>query len=250
MAQPNLSARLAVRDYPRDLTPVMDQKWRNLLFLHWEYDAEAIQKTLPQGLFVDTFEGKAYIGITPFALEGVKPKLFPPLPGMSNFFELNCRTYVYDEAGVPGVWFYSLDANQQLVVQMARQFMYLPYRYTPIEMSLDPRQAIHYQCEPLGTRVEFIYKGEGPIFLAEPGSLEFFLIERYVLFADKGDRLTKGRIHHVPYPLNQAKVPKWDSQLFELNGFDNPQRPPDHLVFSPGVDVEIFSLQDKAKKSL
>jgi uncharacterized protein YqjF (DUF2071 family) len=66
MPTPTLSARLAVREYPKNSIALMEQKWRSLLFLHWEYDPEEIQKTLPKGLHVDLFNGKAYIGLTLF----------------------------------------------------------------------------------------------------------------------------------------------------------------------------------------
>src|SRR5215211_1177496 len=107
-AQPTDSSRQAARDYPqRNAIPIMEQQWRNLLFLHWEYDAELIQKTLPKGLFVDKFDGKAYVGITPFWVPKVNLKMLPSIPGASHFLEINLRTYVYDETGAPGVWFYS-----------------------------------------------------------------------------------------------------------------------------------------------
>lgn len=245
MSIPTPEGRLAVRDYPKDLWAIMDQKWRNLLFQHWEYDAVAIQSTLPPGLFVDTYDGKAYIGITPFSMEGVKPKFFPSIPGLSNFLELNVRTYVYNEKGIPGVWFYSLDANRQIAVQMASQFFFLPYRYAEMESAADADDQITYKCTPQGTvaKVEIVYSGKGPTFLAEPGSLEFFLVERYVLFANREGSIATGRIHHTPYALSFPDVKKWDSQLFEIDGLVNPKRPPDHLLFSPGVDVEIFRLE-------
>ena len=246
MSIPTPEARLAVRDYPKDLWPIMDQKWRNLLFQHWEYDAAAIQSTLPPGLFVDTFEGKAYIGITPFSMQGVKPKLFPSIPGLSNFLELNVRTYVYNKAGVPGVWFYSLNANQQIAVQLASQFFFLPYRYAEMKSITDADGFITYNCTPQGTvaNVEFVYSGKGPVFFAKPESLEFFLVERYVLFANRGNSIALGRIHHAPYELSFPEVKKWDGQLFEIDGLANPKRPPDHFLFSPGVDVEIFRLSN------
>ncbi|MBA2368422.1 MAG: DUF2071 domain-containing protein [Candidatus Protochlamydia sp.] len=244
MPIPTHEARLAARDYPKDLWAIMDQKWRNLLFQHWEYDVAAIQSTLPPGLFVDTFEGKAYIGITPFSMEGVKPKFFPSIPGLSNFLELNVRTYVYNEQGIPGVWFYSLDANQQIAVQMASQFFFLPYRYAQMESNINANGEIIYKCTPQGTvaKIELVYSGKGPTFNAKADSLEFFLVERYVLFAKRGDAIATGRIHHAPYALSFPDVKKWDSQLFEINGLVNPKRAPDHLLFSPGVDVEIFRL--------
>lgn len=68
------------------------QKWRTLLFLHWEVPAEAIQRLLPPGLTVDTYEGRAYVGIVPFTMRDVRPWPVPPIPGLSNFDEMNTRT--------------------------------------------------------------------------------------------------------------------------------------------------------------
>lgn len=246
-AQPSDAVRLAAREYPKaQRVPVMEQQWRNLLFLHWEYDPALIQKTLPKGLTVDLFEGKAYVGITPFWVPKINLKLLPPIPGLSNFLELNLRTYVYDEAGTPGIWFYSLDANHYLAVQAAKTFFYLPYRYAQIHSFMNAEQQIEYSCHPDKAQVilNYRYQGLGPYHKAEPGSLEFFLIERYILFASKGDGLAFGRVHHSPYPLSQAQVSQWDDRLFELDGLARPQRPPDHVLFSPGVDVDVFALQD------
>ncbi len=62
---PGLHQRQGARTRPAR-KPVMYQRLRDLLFLHWEYPAAAIQETLPDGLLVDTFGGKAYLGIVPF----------------------------------------------------------------------------------------------------------------------------------------------------------------------------------------
>jgi CofH subfamily radical SAM domain protein len=115
--------RLALRERPQNHSPVMYQKWRELLFLHWAYDPLIIQDTLPPGLSVDTFAGKAYVGLVPFFMRDIRPRFVPVVPGISNFLEVNLRTYVHDERGVAGVWFYSLDANQWLAVQLARSYI-------------------------------------------------------------------------------------------------------------------------------
>jgi uncharacterized protein len=112
----------------------MYQQWRDLLFLHWEYSTATIQATLPDGLYVDTFDGKAYLGVVPFFMRNIRPRYLPTVPGISNFMELNLRTYVHDREGVPGVWFYSLDANQHLAVKIARRFFHLPYVFAHMNL--------------------------------------------------------------------------------------------------------------------
>ena len=164
----------------------MFQSWRDLLFLHWEYSVAAIQATLPDGLFVDTFAGKAYLGIVPFFMRNIRPRFLPAVPGISNFMELNLRTYVYDRSGVPGVWFYSLDANQWLAVKIARQLFHLPYQHAQMKSSRTPEGRIRYESLRNGKRANgasclFEYAPGLELPQPSPDSLEFFLVERYRL---------------------------------------------------------------------
>lgn len=245
---PSLEARLTLRERPQR-RPVMFQKWRRLLFLHWEYDPAEIQRTLPPGLYVDTFAGKTYLGVVPFYMRDVRPRFCPAAPGVSNFLETNVRTYVYDERGVAGVWFYSLDANQWLAVQAARRFFKLPYFYAKMRARQGLKDEVSYTTWRRGSDPNlgshFRYRPDGSLHQAEPGSLEFFLAERYVLFAyDPANRqLSTGRVYHPPYPLCEAQVRNWDAHLLELAGLSAPNRPPEHILMSPGVDVDIFALE-------
>ncbi len=243
---PNEQQRLAARMRP-GASPVMYQQWRDLLFLHWKYPVAAIQATLPEGLRVDTFGGKAYLGIVPFFMCRVRPRFFPTAPGVSNFMELNVRTYVHDRAGVPGVWFYSLDANQWLAVKVARRFFHLPYQHAEMEASRTGAGAIRYrslrQSEADGTASVFAYAPGAELPEPAPDSLEFFLVERYRLYASANAHLLRGAVFHEPYPLCEAVVTAWDDHLFELDGFTSTGRPPDHIIMSPGVDVSVFPLE-------
>ncbi len=126
--RPTAADRLLLRERPA-APVVMHQRWRALLFAHWRIDPDAIQKTLPVGLHVDTCDGSAWLGVVPFFMDAVRPAFLPALPWLSWFQELNVRTYVHDEKGVPGVWFYSLDCNQPLAVAIARTLFHLNYRH-------------------------------------------------------------------------------------------------------------------------
>lgn len=248
MPAPTLDDRLSVRNPPAGRRAVMYQQWRNLLFLHWEIEPEIIQQSLPPGLTVDTFEGRAYLGLVPFFMQGIRPRGLPAVPGLSRFQEVNVRTYVYDESGTPGVWFYSLDANQWLAVRIARRFFHLPYFDARMSFS-DESGVIEYDSHRRTPEhresSRFRYGGREECGTAEPGSLDFFLVERYILFAHdrRRNRLFSGQVHHCPYPLCEVDVSEQDASLLELAGFAAPGRPPDLAHMSRGVDVDIYSLQ-------
>lgn len=223
----------------------MHQRWDQLLFLHWAWDAQEIQKRLPPGLYVDTFEGQAWIAIVPFFMRGIRPRFCPPVPGISDFLELNLRTYVHDDQGRPGVWFDSLDCNQSFAVWTARTLFHLPYQHATMTAHQETSGRIHYRSQRRGDAQvsEFIYQLEPETRHAEPGTLDFFLAERYLLFSQTPGGLRRGQVHHVPYPLAQVKLEQWDSRLFALNGHATPQHPPDHIIGSPGVQVQVYPLQ-------
>lgn len=250
MSKPTLEMRLKMRERPPRRAPVMYQKWLDLLFLHWEFSPEVIQSTLPPGLYVDTFEDKAYLGVVPFFMRDVRPRFFPSVAGVSNFQELNVRTYVHDSHGTPGVWFYSLDANQYLAVKAARFFFNLPYFYAKMAAEFNPaNHEVSYSSYRRGTdaglKTFFRYRPTSETSSASPGSLEFFLVERYLLFAysAKG-KLYSGRVWHSPYQLAEVEVSRLDENVLLLDGFSKPAADPVHRIMSPGVEVDIFGLEE------
>src|SRR5581483_2974071 len=125
---------------------VMHQNWHHLLFLHWEVPPEELQRLVAPELTIDTFEGKAYVGLVPFTLTGVRPVMTPPLPWISSFHEINVRTYVHLRGQDPGVWFFSLDASSTIAVAAARAAYKLPYFHSQIEFSAtsDPLPSIDF----------------------------------------------------------------------------------------------------------
>ena len=221
----------------------MLQRWEKLAFLHWRWDAADIQRTLPPGLLVDTFQGDAWLAIVPFYMRGIRPRFCPPVPGISDFLELNVRTYVHDEQGRPGVWFYSLDCDQPLAVWTARTFFHLPYQHARMKAPMTDGW-IDYTCQRRGEPAQsfFRYQLSDETRTAAPGTLEFVLAERYLLFSQSPRGIRCGQVHHIPYPLAETKLDAWDVQPLLQAGFSDPQRPPDHVIGSPGVDVRVYPL--------
>ncbi len=220
------------------------QRWNHLLFAHWKVDPKLVQATLPRGLSVDTFAGAAYLGIVPFSMERVRPAWLPPLPWVSWFLELNVRTYVHDASGRPGVWFYSLDCNRALAVAIARRFFHLPYLNARMAASVRDG-AIHYECQRRDVAARpcrYAWTPGAESATVAAGSLEFFLVERYLLFAaDPAGRLYSGRVHHAPYLINSPTVSEFSVEPARQAGFRLDGEPASLLAALP-VDVSVFPL--------
>jgi len=220
-------------------------RWEALLFLHWKWDPEEIQKTLPAGLKVDTFDGDAWLAVVPFFMRRVHPRGLPCVPWLSDFLEFNVRTYVADRNGVPGVWFYSLLCNQPVAVEVARKFFHLNYLHARLAATDETGNTAHFTWkEPGRDLAHFQGRETGDLALAPPGSLEFFLVERYVLFStDRRGRIHSGRVHHAPYEIAPAAVEHGSFRPAASLGFSDPQRPPDHALVAGPVQVEAWPIR-------
>jgi uncharacterized protein YqjF (DUF2071 family) len=223
----------------------MYQRWRRLLFLHWDLDPAVVQRSLPDGLTVDCWDGRAWLGLVPFAMEDVRPRFLPAIPRISSFPEMNVRTYVRDAHGRAGVWFYSLDCSQPLAVWAAKRFFGLAYFHATMREQLCQNGEIAYDCLRRGRHIaaHLKYRGSGEKTRAKAGTIEQFLVERYRLFARREGRLWTGKVWHEPYPLQQVEVLAWSSEPLQWVGFDVAGVSPGHVIFSPGVDVRVFPIE-------
>jgi len=183
----------------------MGQTWESLLFAHWQVDADALRRLLPDAVRLQTHDGGAWLGITPFRVSGLRLRGTLPLPRVSSFHELNVRTYV-TAGGKPGIWFFSLDASSRLAVEAARRTYRLPYFQARIRAEPD-EDWIEYESARVGHVFSATYRPSGEVFHAAPGSLEEFLAERYCLYTvDDRRRLYRAEIHHPPWPLQPAEA--------------------------------------------
>src|SRR6185369_6820366 len=145
---------------------------------------------------------------TPFFMLNVRPVGLPAVPWLSFFQELNVRTYVFDETGTPGVWFYSLDCNRLVPAYVARLFAGLPYFVA--EMSAIRAEWTDYQCRRLKANetARYRYRPAGPETEAAIESFEFFVLERYYLFAYRSasGSLWRGQVWHTPYRYKDVEL--------------------------------------------
>jgi len=219
---------------------IMGQTWEELLFAHWRVPVEEVRQHVPEWLEVEEHDGSAWLGVTPFRLTGLRGRGMLPIPYVSSFLELNVRTYVRAE-DKPGIWFFSLDASSRVAVEAARRTYRLPYFHA--RMSASKRgEWVDYECSRIdeaGRVFSARYRPDGPVSHAEPGSLEWFLAERYCLYAT-GDRgsLARAEIHHERWPLQPAEAAIELASISPLELRGDPL-----LHFSRRQDVVIWPLE-------
>ena len=200
------------RPFPVPEKPwVMRQEWHDLLFAHWALDPDLIRPLVPAQLPLDLWQGQAYLAVAPFVVRDLRPRGMPSLWGISNFPEVNVRTYVTVE-DKPGVYFFSLDAGNLSAVIGARVTYRLPYY--PARMRIantDGRfvytsRRVARQNRPDNPELRITYSPCGDVLPWEPPSqsLERFLTERYCLYTVRTGRIFRANIHHAPWPLQPA----------------------------------------------
>jgi uncharacterized protein len=229
------------RAYPAPDGPwAITMTWRDLLFMHWPVPAEELRSLIPSALTLDTFDGSAWLGVVPFRMTGVRPHFLPAVPWLSNFPELNLRTYV-TAGGKPGIWFFSLDAHNPVAVRLARATFNLPY--FDAGMSCDAKDGeVRYRSVRTHKKAppaEFAarYRPSGEPFESRRGTLEDFLTERYCLYAADGKgSVRRGDVHHRMWPLRPAEAEVETLRMTGQIGVELPDTPP-LLHFSERLDV-------------
>jgi hypothetical protein len=216
------------------------QRWRQLAFVHHEVSPAEIQAKLPAGLEVDLYDGRTFVGVVPFAMREIRASWMPRFAAL-DFLETNVRCYVRCN-GEPGVYFFSLEASSWLAVKVARMQWGLPYFHARMSLETSDREVTARSTrrgdDPASLSLR--YRIGEPLGPSEPGSLEHFLLERYLLFSVRRGALVRGQVYHQPYPVNAAKLCELDDTLTAAAGLEvNGQIAAIH--HSDGVDVEVFA---------
>jgi uncharacterized protein YqjF (DUF2071 family) len=244
-ADPGLPADHRPWPVPREPW-TMAQTWESLLFAHWAVPADTLRVLVPSSVDLDTFDGHAWLGVTPFFVSSARVRGLPSAGPLATFPELNVRTYVSVE-DKPGVFFFSLDAAHALAVRAARQWYRLPY-YTA-DASIDAvAMPVRFRSRRTERRapaaeLDVVYAPRADVFRTRPGSLEWWLTERYCLYTTgPGTRLWRAEIHHAPWPLQIADVNIRSNTMGDWLGLPLSE-PPLLAHYSGRLDVRLWPLR-------
>ncbi|MDX1437621.1 MAG: DUF2071 domain-containing protein, partial [Anaerolineales bacterium] len=185
---------------------IMYQEWHNVLFCSWPIAVEELRPLVPPELELDTFEGTAWFSLLPMVMERLHLRFLPPVPGTSNFNEINLRTYVrYQDE--PGVYFFKIFAESRLGALMARLAFHLPYEYTEIDLVKGKGTLAMHTVDGTINQMSVRYQPGGTPTEPPAGSREHFLIERYADFAaDKAGAVYRGDIQHARWKTQPVEA--------------------------------------------
>jgi uncharacterized protein YqjF (DUF2071 family) len=206
---------------------VMTQTWRNLLFAHWKIDPGGLRSRIPAAFALDLFNGEAWIGVVPFSMSNVAPRAVPSWPWLSEFAEINVRTYVR-VGDRPGVFFFSLDAASALAVRAARSLFNLPYHLAQMKVTAQGHSIEYWSRRKRQPAAVFkaLYRPAGPVFVPEDGRLEHFLTERYCLYhCNRAGSPYRLDIHHPPWRLQPAQAEIIENTMATASGLTLEGRP-------------------------
>jgi uncharacterized protein YqjF (DUF2071 family) len=231
--------RLAPRRRPSGC-PFLRQRWSRLVFLHWRVAPDVVRAFVPATLDLDLFEGAAWVSVVPLSVTGMRPAILPPIPRLGDTQQVNVRTYVHRD-GVPGLWFFSIDADNPLAVWGARIAYRLAFFHAHMNVG-DHDGGTAFSSErtdasAVKATFEAQWRLADELPVPEPGTLDFFLLERYVLYSGSDQHMWRSRIHHRPWPLRSLDLRHLASTMVEAHGLPRPTEAP--LTHAQALPFEV-----------
>lgn len=205
------------------------QEWNNAVFLHWQVDENELQKFIPKEIEIDLFNGKPWVSLVAFTMERIRPKYLPSFPPVSDFNEINIRTYVKFK-GKSGVFFLSIEGGTELSCKVAKGISELPYRYSKMN-----RTSHKYISENKEFKDQFQIDYQIGNKLENKEEIDLWLTERYALFQNTDKAITGFEIHHIEWPINHVKLKNINVNYKRFYKLINNN--PDRVGYSKGVEV-------------
>ncbi|WP_225587083.1 YqjF family protein [Algoriphagus sp. Y33] len=205
------------------------QEWNNAIFLHWQVDYRELRALVPTDLEIDLFDGKAWVSLVAFTMEKIRPRILPAFPPISNFDEINVRTYVKNGKKT-GVYFLSIEGGNRVSCKVARTLSKLPYRYSKMKRGRGLFRSVN---KLYNDKMKIAY--EIGHELKEKTDLDRWLTERYALFQDTKTSINEFEIHHVEWPVYELEKIELEIEYVRFGEFLKTF--PDRMHYSTGVQV-------------
>ncbi len=222
----------AVQHRPFDLPAgrwLYYQEWNQALFLHYRVPLELLRQLVPGRLHIDTFENEAYISIVAFTMQKIRPRLLPAVAFVSDFAEINVRTYINNNEK-QGVYFLNIEAEKWLSAFLAKKLSGLPYEKAAMQQTENSFSSVN-------KKKNFRFNAEFKLCdqPAPKTPLDLWLTERYCLYLEQGQNLYRYDIHHKEWGLRSvdltALAVDYKIGSLHISG------PPDYINYSDGVQV-------------
>ncbi len=226
--------------------PVMRQTWSNIVWCHWPVDPQQVKAVIPEGLEPDLFDGKAWVGLIPFSMQNLRLPgpfaILSKLVRVSNFGEVNVRTYVKDSKGRTGVWFCTLDSDDWLAVKTANVAFGLPYRLSKTRLERIGNTIKWFnQRKADQAKAELEVKESEESWREATAGLEQFLVERYSLYTLRRGKLLRGTLSHGKWNVRTAELQRVDDETVRVAGFKTTDTP--HILVGADVEVTVYPLR-------
>ncbi len=215
------------------------QEWNDAIFLHWQVDLSELQKFVPQELEIDVFDGNPWVSVVAFTMENIRPKHLPPFPPISNFHEINIRTYVKSN-NKTGVYFLSIEGGTNLSCIIAKALSELPYRFSKMKRTKNQYTSRNSKLDDI-LNIEFTIGKK----VEEKKSIDKWLTERYALFQDSKNHINEFEIHHLEWPIQTLDITEFEFNYQRFGKLIN--NSPTIVQYSKGVKVIAWKKHKKTK---
>jgi len=216
------------------------QEWNNAIFLHWQVDLNELKKHVPNEIEIDLFDGNPWVSMVAFSMENLRHKNLPSFSPISNFDEINIRTYVKYK-GKSGVFFLSIEGGTILSCKLAKEISELPYRFSKIfrdEINFHSLNS-EYNDE---LKMQYVIGKR----ISKKEAIDKWLTERYALFQDTKNSINGFEIHHIEWPINKIEITSLSLNYNRFNKLINNN--PDRIHYSKGVEVIAWD-KNKTKRT-
>lgn len=205
------------------------QEWNRTIFLNWEVDLDELKKLVPEEIEIDLFEGKPWVSLVAFTMEKIRPKYLPYFPPVSNFDEINIRTYVKFK-NKKGVYFLSIEGGKLLSCKVSKLISELPYRFSKTKRNLHQYSSSNLEFKD-ELNIEFSIGKK----MEAKSKLDHWLTERYALFQDTKTSVNAFEIHHLEWEIKELQIEKLKVSYPRFGKLINGK--PDKIQYSDGVKV-------------